>query len=360
MNPETESLRRQLRDAQMALTDAESALEVQKLQTHQLLDSYKVRILDADEKLRRQRRERDVELRELTTQLVFFEDQLKNEQVAINKMVQVKDKVILEQQVKLQQLTGRNHELREAIREVKGQLPENESVSSSSTDSMDYTYPDCSTCSSQECVFTSTPRNIPMSAVSSLPSMQMEPDVMIPRYLECSREKPSRSRHLSGYQGSDSGVDETSSLAKRSRYPNSNLSQSLSMSLPDLLSESSDQSNTTSSIPARSDSFELLSSGRPNHQPKKLVSYTGDTSCIPTSSISSVPVQVTEILRETRGMRSASRSMPSSPSDHVKARARRPRDVKRKSAMRAKLALEREDSSSNDDDHYTKYFSYTF
>ena len=56
----------------MAPTESDEQLELYKTRTQQLVDSYKVRIHEAEEMLRRQRRERDIELRELTAQLLFF------------------------------------------------------------------------------------------------------------------------------------------------------------------------------------------------------------------------------------------------------------------------------------------------
>ena len=122
MKEEVDALRAHLRSSQVSLDKAGSQLVLQRLRTQQLVDSWKVKLGEAEERMRKQRRQRDKELGEITSQLLFFEGQLKKEQSEIKSMIAEKNKIIDTQRKKILELTAANNKLAEAMAKIKQQL----------------------------------------------------------------------------------------------------------------------------------------------------------------------------------------------------------------------------------------------
>ena len=73
--------------------------------------------------VQRQRQERDLELKEITAQLLFFEGQLKKEQGDIKTMLKEKELIIRGQLRKIKELEGTNERLHRELSDIKKNLP---------------------------------------------------------------------------------------------------------------------------------------------------------------------------------------------------------------------------------------------
>ncbi len=123
MEKEIKTLRRMLSDAHNALDETRAQLEEQRAQTRQIVLSWKARIYEADDNLKRQKQQRDQEMKEVTSQLLFFESELKTERERFNKIIAEKDSIIARQQSKLRELKQRNIELRATVEGIMPRLP---------------------------------------------------------------------------------------------------------------------------------------------------------------------------------------------------------------------------------------------
>ena len=119
---EIESLREKLNKARFALSQTQTQMELHRIRTRQVVMAWRIRIHEAEERLRLQRREHDSELNDITAQLLFFEGQLKREQQDIRAMLNDKDKLIEQQQAKISELRKINADLQRELENVNKAL----------------------------------------------------------------------------------------------------------------------------------------------------------------------------------------------------------------------------------------------
>ncbi|ELT91504.1 hypothetical protein CAPTEDRAFT_222057 [Capitella teleta] len=122
MKREADAIRAKLRQYQMDLQRADAELTAQRDRTQELVRLWRGRLAEADDRLRRQRVQRDRELSDITAQLLFFENQLKKEQAEIRRMITEKNRVIENQRRKILELTAANTKLAKAMTKVKQQM----------------------------------------------------------------------------------------------------------------------------------------------------------------------------------------------------------------------------------------------
>ena len=126
MEEEIGVLRNKLKAAQSTLERTRAEMHTQRMRTRQLVMAWKHRLQQKEDKLRKERIQRDRELQEISQQLLFFEGQLKQEQQQIKTMLVEKDLVIKSQNGRIRELTDANTKLTVAIHSFKSRLKSDE------------------------------------------------------------------------------------------------------------------------------------------------------------------------------------------------------------------------------------------
>ncbi|XP_022085267.1 uncharacterized protein LOC110976370 [Acanthaster planci] len=124
-------LKRRLRDANDIIEDMGRRMELQKTRTRQLITGWKLRLQEGDEKVLQVAQEKDAQLTELVSELMFIEGCLKKERKEILEKLNKRDSKIrqLEQTVKKQQrqidaLNKANEKLLGSLHEIRLETPD--------------------------------------------------------------------------------------------------------------------------------------------------------------------------------------------------------------------------------------------
>ncbi|XP_059147886.1 ras GTPase-activating protein nGAP-like isoform X4 [Physella acuta] len=116
---EVHVLRQQLLEAQEKLQQAEMKLLDHEVDTHKLLDEWQYRLVESEEKMRRQQAEKDEQMKAIMTKLHTIEEELKREQAEMASAVEHKQQVIEVQEQRIRKLDEANNKLHQALADLK-------------------------------------------------------------------------------------------------------------------------------------------------------------------------------------------------------------------------------------------------
>ncbi|XP_050417640.1 ras GTPase-activating protein nGAP isoform X4 [Patella vulgata] len=112
-------LRQQLADAQIVLEQAEARLSEHEETTHQVAREWQQRLQESEERMRLQQAEKDDQMKSIIHRLVLIEDELKKEQVEMQRVVSEKQAVIEAQERRITTVDAANAKLLQALNELK-------------------------------------------------------------------------------------------------------------------------------------------------------------------------------------------------------------------------------------------------
>lgn len=112
-------LKEKLTETEDTVKKTQSNLRIQQTRTKQLISIWKTHVERNEQNLKRQGIQRDQQLGEVISQLLFFEGQLRKEQKRIVSLLAEKDSIIQKQEVQIQELAITNSKLKQAFSEVK-------------------------------------------------------------------------------------------------------------------------------------------------------------------------------------------------------------------------------------------------
>lgn len=113
-------LKNQLLDAQERLQHAELRLLDHESETHLLMDEWRCRLSESEEKMRRQQEEKDLQMKTIIGRLQTIEEELKREHAEMSSAVEHKQQVIEVQEQRIRTLDQANGKLLQALQELKG------------------------------------------------------------------------------------------------------------------------------------------------------------------------------------------------------------------------------------------------
>ncbi|GFU45626.1 ras GTPase-activating protein raskol [Nephila pilipes] len=116
---EVEELHRLMAGLQAKLTEAEEKLSKQESATEKVVGDWQARLEAGEERLRRQQDEKDQQMKNIITRLITVEEELRREQQEMQGVILAKQKVIDNQERKLQNLDATNTRLLAAMAQLK-------------------------------------------------------------------------------------------------------------------------------------------------------------------------------------------------------------------------------------------------
>ncbi|XP_002732385.1 disabled homolog 2-interacting protein-like [Saccoglossus kowalevskii] len=116
---EIETLRKKLGAANSTIEQTNQQMELQKIRTRQLIAAWRLRLDEGDDKLARESKRRDTEMKEVTSKLMYLEGALRKEQRSIINMLSEKDKLIGNQQRQINSITTANVRLMDALNKLR-------------------------------------------------------------------------------------------------------------------------------------------------------------------------------------------------------------------------------------------------
>ncbi|ESO98887.1 hypothetical protein LOTGIDRAFT_114108, partial [Lottia gigantea] len=116
---EVHLLRQQLAEAQVVLNQAEVRLSEHELTTTQVAREWQSRLMESEERMRQQQAEKDNQMKSIIQRLVLIEDELKKEQLEMQKVVHEKQEVIEAQERRIMTVDAANAKLLQALNELK-------------------------------------------------------------------------------------------------------------------------------------------------------------------------------------------------------------------------------------------------
>ncbi|XP_077986595.1 disabled homolog 2-interacting protein-like [Glandiceps talaboti] len=119
LQQEVDSLKEKLETANRTIEQFTKQMEMQKNGTKQLIAAWKLRLEEGEQKLAQQTKERDNEMREIISNLMFLEGNLRKEQQTIMKRLNEKDKIIEKQEKRINSLNSANIKLVEALNKIR-------------------------------------------------------------------------------------------------------------------------------------------------------------------------------------------------------------------------------------------------
>ncbi|XP_070582017.1 ras GTPase-activating protein nGAP-like [Ptychodera flava] len=116
---EIRTLKEKLEAADETITLDKKQMEMQKIRTKQLIASWKLRLEEGEQKIAKQAQQMDNDMKEIVSNLMFLEGELRKEQRTIVKKLVEKDKVIARQEQKINALNSANLKLVEALNKLR-------------------------------------------------------------------------------------------------------------------------------------------------------------------------------------------------------------------------------------------------
>ncbi|XP_064615908.1 uncharacterized protein LOC135480084 [Liolophura sinensis] len=129
-------LKKKLMETEEMVKKTQSNLRLQQTRTKQLISIWKTHVERNEQNLKRQGMQRDQQLGEVISQLLFFEGQLRKEQKRIVSLLAEKDSIIQQQEVQIQELALTNSKLMQAFGDVKALRNKNGIVSAHDSSSV--------------------------------------------------------------------------------------------------------------------------------------------------------------------------------------------------------------------------------
>ncbi|CAG5133799.1 unnamed protein product, partial [Candidula unifasciata] len=117
---EVHVLRQQLLEAQERLQQTEIRLLDHEMETHKLMDEWQYRLVESEEKMKRQQAEKDEQMKAITIRLHSIEGELKKEHAEMVSAVEHKQQVIDVQEQRIKKLDQANRRLLQALADLKG------------------------------------------------------------------------------------------------------------------------------------------------------------------------------------------------------------------------------------------------
>lgn len=116
---EIADLREELQETKKTLASTHEQLILQESSTHKLVASVKERLAESEENLRKFRKEKEHDMRELLDRLVNVENQLREEQIGMQEIIQAKQNIIDAQEKRIKSLDSTNARLVATLNQVR-------------------------------------------------------------------------------------------------------------------------------------------------------------------------------------------------------------------------------------------------
>lgn len=116
---EIADLREELQETKKTLASTHEQLILQESSTHKLVASVKERLAESEENLRKLRKEKEHDMRELLDRLVNVENQLREEQIGLQEIIQAKQNIIDAQEKRIKSLDSTNARLVATLNQVR-------------------------------------------------------------------------------------------------------------------------------------------------------------------------------------------------------------------------------------------------
>lgn len=116
---EIADLREELQETKKTLASTHEQLILQESSTHKLVASVKERLAESEENLRKLRKEKEHDMRELLDRLVNVENQLREEQIGMQEIIQAKQNIIDAQEKRIKSLDSTNARLVATLNQVR-------------------------------------------------------------------------------------------------------------------------------------------------------------------------------------------------------------------------------------------------
>ena len=112
-------MREELQETKKTLASTHEQLILQESSTHKLVASVKERLAESEENLRKLRKEKEHDMRELLDRLVNVENQLREEQIGMQEIIQAKQNIIDAQEKRIKSLDSTNARLVATLNQVR-------------------------------------------------------------------------------------------------------------------------------------------------------------------------------------------------------------------------------------------------
>lgn len=116
---EIADMREELQETKKTLASTHEQLILQESSTHKLVASVKERLAESEENLRKLRKEKEHDMRELLDRLVNVENQLREEQIGMQEIIQAKQNIIDAQEKRIKSLDSTNARLVATLNQVR-------------------------------------------------------------------------------------------------------------------------------------------------------------------------------------------------------------------------------------------------